>query len=119
MSSHFNDPRHPWARLTAAARTVRDDRDASAPYGFATRVAALALAQEEKVASLFDRFALRALGVACLLAIGSVALNYDSILAEQTPVAGAAPIIAGNVNLDEVVLASTTDAVAVVFDIAD
>jgi hypothetical protein len=119
MSSNFNDPRHPWARLTAAARTVRDDRDATVPYGFATRVAALALAQEEKVVSLFDRFALRALGVACLLALGSVALNYQSITSESTPAGDATPIIAGNLNLDEVVLASTTDTVAVVFDIAD
>jgi hypothetical protein len=119
MSSNFNDPRNPWPRLTAAARTVHDDRDTTAPYGFATRIAALALAQEEKVASLFDRFALRALGVACLLAVGSVAINYEAITAEQTAAAAAGPVLAANLNLDEVVLASTTDTVAVVFDIAD
>jgi hypothetical protein len=115
MSPNFNDPHHPWARLTAAARSVRDDRDATAPYGFATRIAALALSQEEKVASLFDRFALRALGVSCLLALGSVALNYHS-LSSDTTVGVSGQIVAANI--DEVML-PTTDAVAVIFDIAD
>lgn len=113
MSSNFNDRHNPWTRLTAAARTVRDDRDATAPYGFATRIAALALAHEEKVASLFDRFALRALGVACLLALFSVALNYETL---NSPVSSAAPVMAANI--DEVML-PTTNAVAVVFDVAD
>ena len=113
MSSNFNDPRNPWSRLTAAARTVRDDRDTTAPYGFTTRIAALAFAHEEKIASLFDRFALRALGVSCLLALFSVALNYESLSA---PAAAGAPLVAAN--FDEVML-PTSDAVAVVFDIAD
>jgi len=30
MSFDLNDPRHPWARLTRAAREVRDEREASA-----------------------------------------------------------------------------------------
>ena len=79
MNSHSHHPRDPWTRLTAAASTWRDERDASAPYAFATRVAALAMNQEQKMASLFDLFALRALGVACLLAIVSVAFNYSEI----------------------------------------
>ncbi len=29
---NFNDPQHPWARLTAAARTVKDDRDGVARF---------------------------------------------------------------------------------------
>lgn len=86
-----NDPKHPWARLAAAARRVPDDRDTAAPYGFATRVAALGLAQERVVASLVERFALRALGVACLLALLSVAMNYSALTkttaAEDEPVA--------------------------------
>jgi len=44
---------------------------------FATRVAALAMAQERAVVSLFERFSLRALGVACLLAVVCVAANYS------------------------------------------
>jgi hypothetical protein len=79
MSPNPSDPRHPWARLTATARTVRDDRDAAAPYGFATRVAALALAQESRVLSLLERFSFRAVGVAALLALASVALNYTAL----------------------------------------
>ncbi len=72
------DPRHPWSRLVAAARRADAARDTSAPYGFATRIAALAFSSELRV-SLFDRFALRALGVACLLAIASVAINYSAV----------------------------------------
>src|SRR5262245_12210028 len=79
MNHNINDPRHPWSRLTAAARTVRDERDESAPYGFATRIAALALSNERRVASLFERFALRAVGVATLLALFSVVLNYQAL----------------------------------------
>ncbi len=71
-----NDPRHPWARLTAAARRTAPAGDESAPYGFATRVAALALAQSRRAESFVERFALRAVGLAALLAIASVVLNY-------------------------------------------
>ena len=73
------DPKHPFSRLAAAARTVRDERDATAPYGFAARVVALAMTQERRVASLLDLFALRAVGVACLLALLSVAVNYSAL----------------------------------------
>ena len=85
---NLNDPKHPWARLTTAARTVTDDRDTSAPYGFATLVTALAWAPERPVVSLVERFALRAVGIACLLAVLSVAVNYSVIV--NRPVATAA-----------------------------
>jgi hypothetical protein len=74
-----SDPRHPWARLSAGARRHVDERDVSAPYGFATRVAALAMATERARVSLFERFSLRAMGVACLLLLGSLAANYSAI----------------------------------------
>ena len=109
MSSRLNDPRDPWSRLTAAARTVRDDRDASAPYGFATRVAALAFSQERTVGSLLDVFALRALGVACLVALVSVAMNYGTLTSVVTPsnaVAEADPV-----------MLPADDAVAIVLDL--
>lgn len=113
-----NDPRHPWMRLTAAARQVQDERDATAPYGFATRIAALASARTAKPTSLFDAFALRALGVAALLAVFSVAMNYQT-LTTTTPVQG---IVADgtipNEDLSAPIL-PTTDALAVVLDIAD
>ena len=95
MNSH--SPNNPWARLTAAARTVADGRDTTAPDGFASRMAALAMARERQVASLFERFAFRALGAACLLALLSAAVNYsvfspapafsDDELTEDDPVA--------------------------------
>lgn len=102
MNHHLNDPRHAWARLTASARSVRDDRDTAAPYGFATRVAALALGENRKMVSLVELFSLRALGVSCLLALSSVALNYS--------------LLPSNVEEE---LPAPSDAVAVVFDLAD
>jgi hypothetical protein len=113
MNHNLNDPRHPWMRLTAAARRVRDDRDTAMPYGFATRIAALALALEQKIVSLFDRFALRALSISCALAILSVAVNYQDVSAPST---ASATIAMGSV--DEVML-PTSDTVTVIFDLAD
>ena len=73
-----SEPRDPWSRLTASARRAPSDpRDVSAPFGFSTRVAALAFTVERPVVSLFERFSLRALGVASLLALLSVAANYS------------------------------------------
>jgi hypothetical protein len=111
MNQNINDPRHPWSRLTAAARAMRDERDASAPFGFATRVAAIALAQERRVASLFERFALRAVGVAALLALFSVVLNYQALSPE--PVATAA------MSEEPEFIIAADDAVAAVLDFAD
>jgi len=68
-----------WQRLVASARRYPDDRDTTAPYGFATRVVALAFAAERPVVSLFQRLSLRAMGVACLLALAAVAANYSSV----------------------------------------
>lgn len=107
-----------WTRLTAAARLARaerDERDTAAPYGFATRVAALAFVQEPRGGfALVERFALRALGVACLLAVGSVVLNYA-----DSPV----PATNAGATFEEYAAASTPvptdDAVAIVLDFAD
>ncbi len=76
---NLNDPKHAWSRLTTAARTVTDNRNTAAPYGFVTRVTALARAQERPAVSLVERFAFRAVGIACLLALLSVAVNYSAI----------------------------------------
>lgn len=75
---NVEDSRHPWPRLTAAARQARDPRDTAAPYGFATRVAALAATIQG--VSLVERFALKAFGLACLLALLSVAANFSAIV---------------------------------------
>ena len=75
------DRRHPWSRLVAAARSAPDDRDPSAPFGFSTRVAALALSAPSgpSLSLVFERLSLRALGVACLLMLASVAISYPAI----------------------------------------
>ena len=75
------DPR--WNRLIAAARRAEvAGRDENAPHGFATRVVARAFADESAGATgaLLSRYALRAFGVACLLAIACVAANLRPIL---------------------------------------
>jgi len=54
-----------------------DGRDVAAPYGFSTRIAALALASERRLGSLFERFALRAVSVAGILAVLSVVANFS------------------------------------------
>lgn len=113
MNHNVNDPRSAWMRLTSVSRRVRDERDVSAPYGFATRVAALALVQESRVASVLERMALRAVGVASLLAICSVALNYEVLAPSPVP---SAPV-SGSV--EEYDLAPPDDAVAIVLDLAD
>ena len=76
----MNPPDQKWPRLIAAARGANDTRDTAAPYGFATRVAALALAPERVAASLLERFSLRALGLAALLAVACVAANYSTVV---------------------------------------
>jgi hypothetical protein len=104
----LNEPRHPWSRLTAAARTVQEAREDSAPFGFATRVAALACSQERVVTSLVERFALRAVAFSALIALLSVALNYGDLTAPSASVAA----------VDDFSL-PTHDAVALVLDLAD
>jgi len=104
-----NDPHHPWARLVTAARSASDGRDAAAPYGFATRIAALAFSRERKARSLFERFALRAVGVSCLLALVSVAANYTMLTGGRTT----------TVAVDDNENGLGDDPVAVVLDLTD
>jgi hypothetical protein len=69
-----------WDRLVAAARRAPDDRDTAAPFGFATRVAALASSAERPgSAYLFQKFSLRAMGLAGALAVAAVAANFSSV----------------------------------------
>jgi hypothetical protein len=75
----MNPPDQKWLRLAAAARRAEDPRDTAPPYGFATRVAALGIAQNGRGGSLLERFALRALGLAALLAVVCVAANYSTL----------------------------------------
>jgi len=76
----MNTPDPRWERLAAAARKVRDERDTTAPYGFATRVTSRAFAAaEQPFSALLFRFSWRALGIAALVALVSVAINYSAI----------------------------------------
>jgi hypothetical protein len=65
--------------LVAAARSASDPRDAdiTAPYAFATRVTTLAFSPRHAVNSLLERFAWRAVFVACALTILSTAASYS------------------------------------------
>jgi hypothetical protein len=81
---------HPaWQRLVSAARSVDDPSaqpEASAPFGFATRVAALAMSASQPAPSLFERFSWRALGVAGLLALACIAANYSAVARNSSTV---------------------------------
>jgi len=78
----MNNNGSPWFRLVEAARKApQPSRDEAAPHGFATRVAAQALEQRPAsgLSLVFDRFSLRALGVATLLMTISVISCYHSV----------------------------------------
>jgi len=91
-----------WRRLAAAARRGAPARDESAPYGFSTRVAALAFSGDREAPSAFARLSLRAAVVACLLAVAAVAANYSAIsgaFGEPSAVAAADDPVGEIVNL--------------------
>lgn len=70
-----------WQRLFALARAGRDEAEIVMPLGFSTRVAALALGVDRRpVLSVVERLCWRALGVASLLAVASVATNFAPVL---------------------------------------
>lgn len=69
-----------WQRLVVAARQAPVAGDEAAPYGFSTRVAALALAasaERPTLASLLNRFSWRALSLSLLLMALSIVANYS------------------------------------------
>jgi hypothetical protein len=68
-----------WQKLVAAARKAPVAPDEAAPFGFSTRVAALAFSRQDRPASDFARLSLRAAAFACVLALGAVAANYSAI----------------------------------------
>lgn len=79
----INDPHHPWSRLVKAARNAADSGDCAAPYGFATRIAARAMSGERVLGSLLERFAFRAVGIASLLALASIAANLSALTTHE------------------------------------
>ncbi len=81
----MNDFDQKWRRLTALARRAPAEDAAAAPYGFATRVAALALESGRAPGplALFEKFALRGLIAAFALSIASAAYSYTALTAAQ------------------------------------
>ncbi len=66
-----------WQRLVTAARNAPAADGGAAPYGFATRIAAQAMNETPSLmVAVFGRFSVRALYLACLLTLVSVAANY-------------------------------------------
>ncbi len=68
-----------WQRLVVAARQAPVAADDAAPYGFSTRVAALASIERPSLQSSLNHFAWRALGFSLMLMIVSIAANYSSV----------------------------------------
>ncbi len=66
-------------RLLAAARRAPPSSDEAAPFGFSTRVAALAFEPRGRQAPVFGLYSLRAAAVAGLLAVAAVAANFTAI----------------------------------------
>lgn len=70
------DPLPAWSRLVRTARLSGEVSPEGAPFGFATRVAALGLAARAEAPALLEAFALRALALAGLVAALSLALGF-------------------------------------------
>jgi hypothetical protein len=81
MNPHYQQ----WLRLTTAARSAPDGRDDAAPYGFATRVAALGLAAPAAVLprALLEKFALRGLFAACAFSVAAAAFGYSALQSDR------------------------------------
>jgi hypothetical protein len=77
----MKNPSTAWQRLVAAARQAPIPSDDIAPYGFSTRVVALAMAAVERpsLQSSLNRFSWRALGLSLMLMIVSILANYSSV----------------------------------------
>jgi hypothetical protein len=68
-----------WQQLVAAARQAPGPGPVAAPYGFATRVVSRALGDDRPgLLAAFGRFSVRALWVAGVLMLVSVAASYFS-----------------------------------------
>lgn len=73
-----------WSRLTKVARQNRDDRVIEMPTGFATRVVARGLMAAKTNGSLLERFAMRMVGVSCLIALFAVVTHFSIPSSSET-----------------------------------
>lgn len=82
-------PEEKWQRLVSAARRAPVVHDATTPHGFTTRVVAQAVigGARQSAGMMWERMAMRALGVACLFAVLGAGIHYlqpqPAILAED------------------------------------
>ena len=72
----MNNKNESWDRLVAWARRAPAEPDAEPPFGFAARVVAMAF-EREKSEPLWESFSLRALGLASLVVIVTVAIHFS------------------------------------------
>lgn len=76
-----------WQKLTALARQVPADRDGALPLGFATRVAARAMAVPATGPWFnLERLALRGLVAAAACCVAAVAYNFEELSSDQTDI---------------------------------
>ncbi len=87
----MNDFEKTWAKLVAAARQAPGTGAEAAPFGFSTRVAALAFTADSAGPSLFARLSWRAAAAAALLAVAAVAFNFSAITGAFDESAAVAP----------------------------
>ncbi len=74
-----------WQQLVTVARQAPVADNAAAPYGFATRIAARALSEPSRPALLavFGRFSVRALWMAGVLMLVSMAADYIAFASSE------------------------------------
>ncbi len=77
---------HQWQKLTALARQAPADPGAAAPYGFATRLSAQAVALPATPWMPLERFALRGLIAAAVCSVASVAFNFSDFSTDQADI---------------------------------
>ena len=73
-----------WQKLTALARQAPTEDDAPAPFGFATRTAALAMAAPSpRLGAVFGRLALRGLLAAAAFSVAAVVFDFTALAGSQ------------------------------------
>lgn len=75
-----------WGRLTKLARSAPAEADASAPYGFSTRLASAGIAGVPAPWMSFERFAWRGLLCAAVCGVVAMASNLSILSAEQSDI---------------------------------
>ena len=74
------DKQDPWSRIVAAAHAhIRDDEYIATPFGFATRVVAIAFSRPPQHDNLIELYAARAVVLAWGVAACSIFVGYDWI----------------------------------------